>query len=106
MVDPEAEISILATGLPASPGAASGQAVFHADHAVARAAAGDDVVLLRRETSPDDFEGMVAARAIVTARGGLTSHAAVVARGMGKCCVVGAKELDVDPEGRVARGGV
>ena len=105
MVDPEAEIRILATGLPASPGAASGQAVFDADHAVERAAAGDDVVLLRRETSPDDFEGMVAARAIVTARGGLTSHAAVVARGMGKCCVVGAKELDVDPVARVARVG-
>ncbi len=103
MVDPEAETRILATGLPASPGAASGQAVFDALHAVERAAAGDDVILLRRETSPDDFEGMVAARAIVTARGGLTSHAAVVARGMGKCCVVGAKELDVDPVGRVAR---
>jgi pyruvate,orthophosphate dikinase len=95
-LDPQANAQLLVTGLPASPGAASGRIVFDPAVAVERAAAGDDVVLVRPETSPDDFQGMVAARAIVTSRGGMTSHAAVVARGMGKCCVVGAHELRVD----------
>ena len=95
-IDPEAKAVLLARGLPASPGAASGYAVFEPDEAVERAARGEPVILVRRETSPDDFAGMVAARAVVTARGGMTSHAAVVARGMGKCCVAGAQELVID----------
>ena len=95
-IDPRTDATVLAKGLPASPGAAAGAVVFDPDEAAARAAAGEDVVLVRTETSPDDFHGMVAARAIVTARGGMTSHAAVVARGMGKCCVVGASEIAVD----------
>jgi pyruvate,orthophosphate dikinase len=95
-VDPSAEVKVLTTGLPASPGAAVGQAVFDADRAAERANAGEQIVLVRRETSPDDFHGMAVARGILTARGGMTSHAAVVARGMGKCCVAGAKELTVD----------
>ncbi|MFQ5679173.1 MAG: pyruvate, phosphate dikinase [Gemmatimonadota bacterium] len=102
-VDPTAEVTLLATGLPASPGAASGRAAFTADAAVEQSRTGDPVVLLRPETSPDDFHGMVASAAIVTARGGMTSHAAVVARGMGKCCVVGARELEIDPADRVLR---
>ncbi|MGH8936735.1 MAG: pyruvate, phosphate dikinase [Acidimicrobiia bacterium] len=96
IVDPEAEFQVLATGLPASPGAASGRAVFDADEAERLAGEGEDVILVRHETSPDDYHGMVAAQAIVTARGGVTSHAAVVARGMGKCCVVGAEGLQID----------
>jgi pyruvate, orthophosphate dikinase len=95
-LDPKAEVQLVVSGLPASPGAASGVAVFDADTAAERAAAGDAVILVREETSPDDFHGMVAAQAVVTARGGMTSHAAVVARGMGKCCVVGATALIVD----------
>ncbi|HUF12722.1 MAG TPA: pyruvate, phosphate dikinase [Longimicrobiales bacterium] len=95
-VDPDADASVLATGLPASPGAAAGAVVFDPDEAAARGLAGEDVILVRTETSPDDYHGMVAARAIVTARGGMTSHAAVVARGMGKCCIVGAQEIAVD----------
>src|SRR5207245_2198950 len=82
-----------------SPGAATGEVVFDADEAEAMKKKGHDVILVRPETSPEDFHGIVAARAILTARGGMTSHAAVVARGMGKTCVVGAKELDVDPRG-------
>ncbi len=105
MVDPDAAVDVLTTGLPASPGAASGRVVFNPDEAEEQGAAGEAVILVRRETSPEDFEGMVAARAIVTARGGMTSHAAVVARGMGKCCVVGAGELQVDEAyGRVRVG--
>jgi pyruvate, orthophosphate dikinase len=96
MVDPDAAVDLLTTGLPASPGAASGRVVFNPDEAEERGRAGESVILVRRETSPEDFEGMVAAQAIVTARGGMTSHAAVVARGMGKCCVVGAGELHID----------
>ena len=95
-VDPDAAATLLATGLPASPGAATGRIVFDADRAVALAESGDSVVLVRRETSPDDFHGMVAAEAILTARGGMTSHAAVVARGMGKACIAGCKQLDID----------
>jgi pyruvate, orthophosphate dikinase len=86
----------IAKGLPASPGAASGQAVFDADVAEQRSAAGDGVILVREETTPEDFHGMVAARAVLTSRGGMTSHAAVVARGMGKCAIVGAKDIEVD----------
>ncbi|HSJ08466.1 MAG TPA: pyruvate, phosphate dikinase [Longimicrobiales bacterium] len=95
-LDPRADVHVLCTGLPASPGAASGRVVLDPDVAEQRAAAGESVILVRDETSPDDFHGMVAARAVVTARGGMTSHAAVVARGMGKCCVVGASDLVVD----------
>jgi pyruvate,orthophosphate dikinase len=103
MVDPDADYIPLAVGNPASPGAASGKIVFTAREAVELAEQGERVVLVRNETSPDDFEGMVAAVAIVTARGGKSSHAAVVARGMGKCCVVGTKSLDIDEENRVIR---
>ncbi len=95
-IDADATIDLLTTGLPASPGAASGAVVFDADVAAARSKSGDAVILVRRETSPEDFHGMVAAKAILTARGGMTSHAAVVARGMGKPCVAGATELEVD----------
>ncbi|HEX7243218.1 MAG TPA: pyruvate, phosphate dikinase [Longimicrobiaceae bacterium] len=96
MIDPGASVRVLTTGLPASPGAAAGQVVFSPDEAAARGHAGEAVILVRRETSPEDFHGMVAAQAILTCRGGMTSHAAVVARGMGKCCVAGAGELQVD----------
>ncbi|HEX6624724.1 MAG TPA: pyruvate, phosphate dikinase [Pyrinomonadaceae bacterium] len=95
-VDPKASATVLATGLPASPGAAQGQVVFDPDEAEQLARDGSKVVLVRQETSPDDFHGMVGAQAIVTARGGMTSHAAVVARGMGKSCVCGASALDID----------
>ncbi len=95
-VDPKADAVVLATGLPASPGAAQGQVVFSPDEAEELAREGAKVVLVRVETSPDDFHGMVAAQAIVTARGGMTSHAAVVARGMGKTCVSGANALNID----------
>lgn len=94
-IDPQATLDLLTTGLPASPGAASGAAVFDADHAEERGRRGEAVILVRRETSPDDFHGMVEAKAILTARGGMTSHAAVVARGMGKPCVAGAHQLEV-----------
>ncbi|GHF36445.1 pyruvate, phosphate dikinase [Streptomyces griseosporeus] len=90
----------LARGIPASPGAAVGAAVFDSAEAVRRAAAGEKVVLVRQETTPDDLPGMVAAQAVLTSRGGKTSHAAVVARGMGKVCVCGAEELSVDLDGR------
>ncbi|MFC4463670.1 pyruvate, phosphate dikinase [Streptomyces xiangluensis] len=90
----------LAHGIPASPGAAVGAAVFDSAEAVRRAAAGEKVVLVRQETTPDDLPGMVAAQAVLTSRGGKTSHAAVVARGMGKVCVCGAEEITVDPQGR------
>ncbi len=92
VIDPAARAVPVATGLPASPGAASGQAVFDADVAEQRAAKGERVILVREETTPEDFHGIVAARAVLTARGGMTSHAAVVARGMGKCAIVGCKE--------------
>jgi len=95
-IDPNAHLEVLTTGLPAAPGAASGQAVFNPEEAAERGAAGDAVILIRRETSPEDFEGMVAAQAVLTCRGGMTSHAAVVARGMGKCCIVGATDIVLD----------
>ncbi len=94
--DPKAERNVLSRGLPASPGAASGRVVFHADEAEAWAAKGEDVILVRLETSPEDIGGMHAARGILTARGGQTSHAAVVARGMGKCCVAGCGGIAID----------
>ncbi|MDF3299137.1 pyruvate, phosphate dikinase [Streptomyces tropicalis] len=90
----------LARGVPASPGAAVGAAVFDSAEAVRRAAAGEPVVLVRRETTPDDLPGLVAARAVLTSRGGKTSHAAVVARGMGTVCVCGAEDLTVDTGAR------
>ncbi|MFT4075423.1 MAG: pyruvate, phosphate dikinase [Asticcacaulis sp.] len=98
MLDPKAEKVVIARGLPASPGAASGKIVFTADDAVRFAAAGEDVILVRDETSPEDIHGMHAAKAIVTARGGMTSHAAVVARGMGRPCVSGAGEMNIYAE--------
>ena len=100
VIDPGVRATPLATGLPASPGAASGRAVFDPDEAERRAASGDAVILVREETTPEDFHGIVAARAVLTARGGMTSHAAVVARGMGKCAVVGCHEMHVDVERR------
>ena len=100
VIDADVRATPLFEGLPASPGAASGIAVFDPDVAVQRAAAGDKVILVRDETTPEDFHGIVAARAVVTARGGMTSHAAVVARGMGKCAVVGAHAMHVDVEHR------
>jgi pyruvate, orthophosphate dikinase len=96
MVDPSGAVRVIAKGLPASPGAAVGAVVFTADEAIARGQRGEKVILVRPETSPDDVGGMHAAQGILTARGGMTSHAAVVARGMGKCCVVGCKEILVD----------
>ncbi|MBI1761353.1 MAG: pyruvate, phosphate dikinase [Acidobacteria bacterium] len=95
-IDPAAKLNVITTGLPASPGAATGTAVFDPDEADALAKDGKKVILVRTETSPEDFHGMVAAQAILTARGGMTSHAAVVARGMGKCCVAGAGDVAVD----------
>src|SRR6478672_785534 len=102
IIDPSVRAKPLCLGLPASPGAASGVAVFDPDSAVERAASGDAVILVRDETTPEDFHGIVAARAVLTARGGMTSHAAVVARGMGKCAVVGCREMIVDLERRCA----
>jgi pyruvate, orthophosphate dikinase len=90
------EEEVIGTGLPASPGAASGKAVFNAEDAEAEAAKGEPVILVRIETSPEDIGGMHAAQGILTARGGMTSHAAVVARGMGKCCVAGCGGLAID----------
>src|SRR5690606_4631431 len=87
---------LLTTGMNASPGAAVGKAVFTSEKAVELAGRGESVILVRRETNPDDLAGMIAARGVLTSRGGKTSHAAVVARGMGKTCVCGAEELDVD----------
>ncbi|HEV2366041.1 MAG TPA: pyruvate, phosphate dikinase [Caulobacteraceae bacterium] len=95
-IDPSAERDVVARGLPASPGAASGKIVFSAEAAEREGAAGEAVILVREETSPEDIKGMDAARGIVTARGGMTSHAAVVARGMGRACVVGVSELRID----------
>ncbi|MFO7895016.1 MAG: pyruvate, phosphate dikinase [Longimicrobiales bacterium] len=97
-LDPEAETETLTEGLPASPGAAAGRVVFEPEEAVEWTEDGEAVILIRRETSPDDFAGMAAARGIVTSRGGMTSHAAVVARGMGKPCVAGAGGLTLHEE--------
>jgi pyruvate,orthophosphate dikinase len=95
-LDPQAKTEILARGLPASPGAASGAVVFSAEEAESLAARGEAAILVRFETSPDDIHGMHAARGILTIRGGMTSHAAVVARGMGRPCVTGAGDLRID----------
>ena len=95
-LDPKAERRVVAAGLPASPGAATGKVVFNSDEAERMGQLGDAVILVREETSPEDIHGMHAARGIVTARGGMTSHAAVVARGMGRPCVSGAGEIHID----------
>src|SRR3546814_5148674 len=95
----------MASGLPASPGAASGQIVLDADTAERLAARGEKVILVRVETSPEDIHGMHAAQGILTARGGMTSHAAVVARGMGRPCVSGASALSIDLKTRTLRIG-
>ncbi|MFN8572576.1 MAG: pyruvate, phosphate dikinase [Gemmatimonadaceae bacterium] len=100
VIDPGARAIPMATGLPASPGAASGIAVFDPDVAEQHGARGEAVILVREETTPEDFHGMVAARAVLTTRGGMTSHAAVVARGMGKCAVVGCRDVVVDNQKR------
>jgi pyruvate,orthophosphate dikinase len=97
-INPDSAVDLLTTGLPASPGAAAGTVIFDADLAEQLARKGEAVILVRRETSPEDFHGMVAAKGILTARGGMTSHAAVVARGLGKPCVASAQQLDVDEE--------
>ena len=102
--DEKAERTLLAKGMNASPGAAVGKAVFDSDTAVEWAERGEDVILVRKETNPDDLRGMVAARGILTSRGGKTSHAAVVARGMGRTCVCGAEALDVDVEQEALQG--
>ena len=94
-LDPDAEKTLLAKGLPASPGGATGAVVFESEIAVQKKALGEKVILVRVETSPEDIEGMVAAQGILTSRGGMTSHAAVVARGMGKCCVAGCGDVEV-----------
>ncbi len=98
--DKSGDLTLIATGMAASPGAAVGKAAFDSATAVEWAAKGEDVILVRRETTPDDLRGMIAARGIVTSRGGKTSHAAVVARGMGRTCVVGVEALRVDPRER------
>ncbi|MCH8146299.1 MAG: pyruvate, phosphate dikinase, partial [Gemmatimonadetes bacterium] len=100
-IDASAAVDVLARGLPASPGAAVGRVVFDADRAVEHTENGDPVILVRRETNPNDFHGMVAAAGILTERGGMTSHAAVVARGMGKSCVCGCKGIHVDEQSRL-----
>jgi pyruvate,orthophosphate dikinase len=103
--DTDAPRTLLTRGMAASPGAAVGKVVFDAAAAVDWAARGEDVVLCRRETTPDDLPGMIAATGVLTSRGGKTSHAAVVARGMGRTCVCGAEELDIDVEARTLRAG-
>ena len=99
------ESQVVAKGLPASPGAASGKVYFHAKDIVEAKSRGERAILVRQETSPEDIEGMVTSQGILTARGGMTSHAAVVARGMGKCCVAGCSDIRVDEELRVIRAG-
>ncbi len=100
MIDPKAKISVIAKGLPASPGAAVGKVVFTADEAEKAAEKGEKVILVRTETSPEDIGGMHAAQGILTARGGMTSHAAVVARGMGKCCIAGCGAININESQR------
>ncbi|MFN6936280.1 MAG: pyruvate, phosphate dikinase, partial [Tsuneonella sp.] len=102
-LDPAARRDVLTTGLPASPGAASGKIVLDADTAEQWVARGEKVILVRVETSPEDIHGMHAAQGILTARGGMTSHAAVVARGMGRCCVSGASAVSIDLKTRTLR---
>ena len=100
MIDPVAQLDVVATGLNASPGAASGAIVLDADLAEERGRAGEDVLLVRWETTPDDIHGLIQARGVLTAHGGMTSHAAVVARGMGKPCVAGCESLSIDLKAR------
>jgi pyruvate,orthophosphate dikinase len=102
MIDPTASVEVAAQGLNASPGAASGKIVFDADTAAERGSNGESVILVRWETTPDDIHGMIAAKGILTAHGGMTSHAAVVARGMGKPCVAGCEALSVDTAAKKA----
>ena len=107
MLDPESErrANVIAKGLPAGPGGAGGEIVFTADEAERLAKEGHKVLLVRNETSPEDVHGMHAAQGILTAKGGMTSHAALVARGWGKCCIVGCSALDIDVHGRKMRVG-
>jgi pyruvate,orthophosphate dikinase len=102
MIDPQAEYDVAARGLNASPGAATGAIVFDADTAEERGRAGESVILVRWETTPDDIHGMISAQGILTAHGGMTSHAAVVARGMGKPCIAGCEELKLDARVKTA----
>mgnify|MGYP003634326904 FL=1 len=104
-LDPKAKRNVISKGLPASPGAASGKVVFTADEAEIKAHAGEAVILCRQETSPEDIHGMHASTGILTSRGGMTSHAAVVARGMGKPCVAGAGDLYIDHKSKLIRKG-
>ena len=108
MLDPKAKKNVIATGLPASPGAAVGRAVFSAEDAEAWAAKGEKVILIRNETSPEDIGGMHASQGVITARGGMTSHAAVVARGMGTPCVSGSTDITIDVKAKTmkTKGGV
>jgi pyruvate,orthophosphate dikinase len=105
MLDPNAQYEVAAKGLNASPGAASGEVVFDADTAAERGKAGEKVILLRWETTPDDIHGLIEAAGILTAHGGMTSHAAVVARGMGKPCVAGCEDLSIDTRAKTAQIG-
>jgi pyruvate,orthophosphate dikinase len=107
MLDPKAEIEIkpIAKGLPAGPGGAKGRAVFTSEEAVAWAGRGEKVILVREETSPEDVNGMHKAQAILTSKGGMTSHAALVARGWGKCCVVGCSDIEVGAKSFTTRSG-
>jgi pyruvate,orthophosphate dikinase len=105
MLDPASHVDVIARGLNASPGAASGAIVFDADTAEERGKAGESVILVRWETTPDDIHGMIQSAGMLTAHGGMTSHAAVVARGMGKPCIAGCEALAVDAEARTARIG-
>ncbi len=101
VIDPEAKVEVIAKGLAASPGAASGRIVFSSEEAVKLTDSGEHVILVRKETNPDDISGMAVAKGILTSRGGMTSHAAVVARGMGKPCVVGCEQIRVNEERKV-----
>ncbi len=105
MLDPNAQYEVAAKGLNASPGAASGEVVFDADTAAERGKAGEKVILVRWETTPDDIHGLIEAAGILTAHGGMTSHAAVVARGMGKPCVAGCEDLTIDTRAKTAQIG-
>src|SRR5437870_13153116 len=102
MLDPKAPFDVAAKGLNASPGAASGKVVFDADTAEARGRAGEAVILVRWETTPDDIHGLIQAKGVLTAHGGMTSHAAVVARGMGCPCVAGCDGLSIDMDRKLA----
>jgi pyruvate, orthophosphate dikinase len=104
-IDPQAKLDIIAKGLAASPGAATGQVVFNADEAEERGKAGKKVILVRPETSPDDVHGVLQSRGVLTARGGMTSHAAVVARGLGKPCVSGCEEITIDTKRGLFKAG-